>query len=163
MARCQNCPQNLFHVPFSMDRADDRFRRCERCVDLRARGNGAVGFRRMIEQFFRKLHRPGNVGRAPVKFAVDEIGAAPEEQPERRSHAKVVGEIGPGKFVPTRVIKREEQEADHPAVAGHSAFPHAQNRQWLAQHFRFVEKNVTEPATDDHAEERATRDEIAHS
>jgi len=48
-------------------------------------------------------------------------------------------------------------------VARHSAFPHTQDRQWLAQHFGFVEKDVTEPTTDDHTEKRAARDEVSDS
>src|SRR5215469_8450459 len=60
-----------------------------------------------------------------------------------------------------RVIKSESQQAEHPAVAGHSALPDAQDRQWLAQHFRLVKENVTEPAANDHAKERAAGDKVA--
>ena len=40
----------------------------------------------MIEQFFWKLHRPGNIGDASVKLAINEIGASAKEQSERRGY-----------------------------------------------------------------------------
>ena len=43
----------------------------------------------------------------------------------------------------------------------HPAFPNAQDRQRLAQHFRLVEENVAETSANDHAEQRAAGDEIA--
>ena len=61
-----------------------------------------------------------------------------------------------------REVKRESEQTDHAAVTGHATFPHAQDRQWLAQHFRFVEENVTEPATNDHAKQRRTGNEVGH-
>ncbi len=62
-----------------------------------------------------------------------------------------------------RVVKREQQYPKHPAVTRHPAFPDAQDRQRLTQHFRFVEENVPEPTANDHAEERATGDEVAYA
>ena len=59
-----------------------------------------------------------------------------------------------------RVIQTEEQNAHHAAVARHTAFPDAEDRHRLAQHLRFIEENVTESATDDHAEERTPGDVI---
>src|SRR6266571_1189732 len=88
--------------------------------------------------------------------------AAAKEQSERRGHTKIVAQVPPRNFVTTRVIKCESQQPDHSAVTRHSTLPNTQDRQRLAQHLRFVEKNVTEPPADDHAKERATSDEIAH-
>src|SRR4029077_5069199 len=39
----------------------------------------------------------------------------------------------------------------------------AKDRQRLAQHFGVVEENVAEAPTDDHAKQRAARDEVADS
>src|SRR5437868_3258196 len=47
-------------------------------------------------------------------------------------------------------------------MARHSAGPDIKNRPRLAQHFRFVEKDITEPPPNNHAEEGATGDEIRH-
>src|ERR1700730_2321494 len=79
MARSQDCVQDFFYFRLSMDRGDDRFGRVKRWVDLRAGGNGALGFGRVLEQLFGELHRPGNSRDATVKFAVDEIGDAAKE------------------------------------------------------------------------------------
>ena len=49
---------------------------------MRARGNCTICFRRMIEQLLWELHCPRDLCRAAVKFAVDEIGAPAEEQPD---------------------------------------------------------------------------------
>ena len=62
-----------------------------------------------------------------------------------------------------RVVQGEKQQTKHSAVAGHSAFPNAKDRQRLAQHFGFIEENVAEAATDDHAKQRAASDEVADS
>src|SRR4029453_5169790 len=95
-----------------------------------------------------------------VKLAVDEVGAAAKEQTERCSHNQVFAQVSPRDFVPMGIVKGEEQHPDHPAMARHSAFPDAPDRQWLAQHFRFVEENVPKPATNDHTEERAAGDKV---
>src|SRR6266545_1562077 len=47
-------------------------------------------------------------------------------------------------------------------MARHSAFSYPQDRQRLAQHLRFVEENVPEPATNDHTEKRAARDKVSN-
>src|SRR5213593_2333144 len=143
--------------------ADDRVRGGQRWINLRARRHCTLRFLRMIEQFFWELHCPGNIRDPPIKLAVDEISAAPEEQPDRRGHNKIIAKVRPRDFVPVRVIKSESQQAEHPAVAGHPAFPDAQDRQRLAQHFWLVEKNVAEAPAYDYAKERAARDKVAHS
>ena len=48
-------------------------------------------------------------------------------------------------------------------MARHAAFPDAQDRQRLAQHFRLVEENVAEPPANDHAKERAAGDKVAYA
>src|SRR5438034_472731 len=146
-----------------MHRADDRVRGGQRWINLRARRHCTLRFLRMIEQFFWELHCPGNIRDPPIKLAVDEISAAPEEQPDRRGHNKIIAQVRPRDFVPVRVIKSENQQAEHPAVAGHPAFPDAQDRQRLAQHFWLVEKNVAKATADDYTEQRATGDKVANS
>src|SRR5438128_843082 len=163
MARGQNRAQRGRDLWLTMDRTDNRVRRGQRWIDLRARRDGAIRFGGMIEQLLWKLHRPRKICDASIKFSVDEIGAAAKEQTNRRSHDQIIAQVHPRDFVPVRVVKSEEQQPKHPAVARHSAFPHSQDRQWLAQHFGFVEKDVTEPTTDDHTEKRAARDEVSDS
>src|SRR5439155_22499459 len=130
---------------------------------MRTCGHRAIRFGRMIEKLFWKLHRPRNICDAPIKFTIDEISAAAKEQTNWRSYDQIVAQVHPRNLVPMRVIKSEEQQPDHPAMARHSAFPHAQNRQRLAQHFGLVEKDVSEPTANDHTEKGAPRDEISDS
>ena len=144
-------------------RIDNRVRRGERRIDSHACRHRALGFLWMIEQFLWKLHGPANIRDASIQFAIDEIRAASKEQPDRRSNNEIVAEVSPRNFVPVRVVKSERQQAKHPAVARHAAFPDAQDRQRLAQHFWFVEENVADPSANDHAEQRAAGDKVAHS
>src|SRR5205823_1009213 len=157
----QNRAQRRYDLRLSMDSGDNRFRRGERWINLTARRNCAVRFCRMFEQFFWKLDRPGNAGNATVKLAVNEISAAAKEQTDRRSHAKIVSQIHPRNLMSVRVVKGEEQQPNHPAVARHSAFPYSQDRQWRAQHFGIVKENVTEPPADDDAEKSGAGNEVS--
>src|SRR6202011_4810393 len=50
----------------------------------------------------------------------------------------------------------------HAAVTGHAALPHAQDRQWLAQHLRFVEKGVTEAAAEKHSKNSVAENEVSY-
>src|SRR5437762_9531903 len=163
MPRRQNRAHCRYDLRLSMDGGDNRFRRGERWINLAARRNCAVRFCRVIEQFFWKLYRPWTVGNATVKLAVNEIGAAAKEQTDRRSHAKIVSQIHPRNLMSMRVIKGEEQQPNHPAVARHSAFPHPQDRQWRPQHFGIVKENVTEPPANDDAEKGGAGDEVSDS
>jgi hypothetical protein len=92
-----------------VDRIDDRVWRRERWINLRTSCYSPIRFLRMIEQFLWKLHCPGNIRDAPIKLAIDEVGAAPKEQTNRRSNDKVVAEIHPRDLVPVRVIEGESQ------------------------------------------------------
>src|SRR5438046_8408175 len=117
----------------------------------------------MIEQFLWKLHGPRNIRNASIQFPVDKVGAASKEQANRRSNDQVVAEVCPRDFVPVRVVKSESQQAKHSAVARHPAFPDAQDRQRLAQHFRFVEEDVTETYGNNHAKESAASNKVANA
>ena len=97
---------------------------------------------------------------AAVKLAVDEIGAAPEKKAKRCRNDQIIAQIEPGDLVSAGKIKSERQHSQHPAVTRHSAFPYAQDRQWLTQHFRLVEQNVTEAAAQEHPNQRRAGDEI---
>src|SRR5438477_12918080 len=88
------------------------------------------------------MHCPRNVGGASVEFAVNEVRAAPEKQTDRGSDHQRVPQICPGKFVSARVIKSECKNANHSAVTSHAAFPYPQDRERLAQHFRFIKEYV---------------------
>src|SRR5205823_15031853 len=92
----------------------------------------------------------------------DKVGAASKEQANRRSNDQIVAEVCPRDFVPVRVVKSESQQTKHSAVARHPAFPDAQDRERLAQHFRIVEEDLAEPSANDHAKECAAGDKIAH-
>src|SRR4030095_7873698 len=117
----------------------------------------------MVKQFLGKLHRPRNIRDPPVQLAIDEVSASSEEQSERRRYDEIVAEVQPRDFVPPRVVSLKQQQSQHPAVTRHPAFPNAQDRQRLAQHFRLVEENVAETPANDHAKQRATGDEIAYA
>src|SRR4029450_5188377 len=157
MPRRQDRAQSTRDLWLSMQRGDNRLRGRQRWINLPAGRDCALCFGRMIEQLFWKLHCPGNICNAPVKFAVDEIGAAAKEQTKRRGYDKIVAQVQPRDFGPMGIVKSEKQHPDHPAMARHSAFPYPQDRQRLAQHFRFVEENVPEAATNDDTEKRAAR------
>src|ERR1700693_5960959 len=109
------------------NRGDNRIRRSEGRIEFRASRDGLLRFADIFRELFRKLHRPGNIGRSPVKLAVDEIGAAPKEQTERRSDDEIIAQISPRKLVAARIKEREEKYAEHAAVARHSAFPDPQD------------------------------------
>ena len=74
---------------------DNRVRRVERRIDLRACCHRAFRFLGMIEQLLWKLHCPGNIRDAPIKLAVDEISAASEEQTNRRGDDEIITEVSP--------------------------------------------------------------------
>src|ERR1700757_70193 len=141
---------------------NNRVWRRECWIDSRACSYRALRFLRMIEQFLWKLHGPRNIRDASIQFAIDKVSAAPKEQANRRSNDQIVAKVCPRDFVPVRVVKSESQQAKHTAVARHTALPDAQDRERLAQHFRFVEEDVTEPSANDHAKECAAGDKIAH-
>ena len=86
----------------------------------------------------------------------------PKNRPSGAVTTRLSPRFSPRDFVPMGKVKSEKQHPDHPAMARHSAFPYPQDRQRLAQHFRFVEENVTEPTTNDHTEKRAARDKVSN-
>src|SRR5256886_106689 len=71
MARRQDRAQSGRDFWLAIHRADDRVRRSQRWIDLRARRDGAICFRGMIEQLLWKLHRPRKICDASIKFSVD--------------------------------------------------------------------------------------------
>ena len=123
--------------------------------------NCPVSERPVFNKLFGELHCPRNVRGASVEFAVNEVRAAPEKQTDRRSDHECVPQICPGKFVPARVIKSERKNANHSAVTGHAAFPYPQDRERLAQHFRFIKEDVADSSAEQHTEERRPSNEIA--
>src|SRR5438552_4913922 len=104
MTRRQNGAQRRRHSWLIADRTGNCFWRGQRGIDLRARCDCALGFLGMIEQYFWELHCPRNICDAPIKFAVDEIGAATEEQTDRRGNDQIIAEISPRDFVTVSVI-----------------------------------------------------------
>ena len=98
-------------------------------IDFRAKGDSLVCFCGIFEQLFRELHCPGGVRCPAVELAIDKIGASTEKQPDRRRDHEGVAKIHPGKLMPVRVIKTEQQNANHAAVTRHSALPYAQERE----------------------------------
>src|SRR5205814_10552362 len=111
-----------------MDGGDNRLRRGERWINPCARCNCAVRFRGMIEQFFWKLHCPRNASGASIKLTVNEIGAAAEEQTNRRCDDEIVAQIQPRNLMSMRVVKREEQQPKPAAMTRHSTFPNSQDQ-----------------------------------
>ena len=76
-------------------RGHNRIRRIERGIDLSAGRNRTLGLANIVGQLFRELHRPRDIRRASVKLTIDEIGAAPKKQTDRRCHHQVIAEIRP--------------------------------------------------------------------
>src|SRR6185369_8310957 len=107
MPRRQDRAQSTRDLWLSIQRGNNRLRRGQRWINLRACGDCALRFGGMIEQLFWELHCPGNICDAPVKFAVDEIGAAAKEQTERRGYDQIVAQVRPRDFVPTGKVKSE--------------------------------------------------------
>ena len=127
-----------------------------------------LGFIGLLDQRHRKLDRPRHAVRHPaVELAVDEIRHPPEEQPDRPDHTQAVGQTSPRDLVLFRVNPGEDRQSENPAMAGHPAFPHAQNQQRIMRQpippgFRdLIEKDVPQPPAQKHAEQRAGRDEVA--
>src|SRR5438034_7063352 len=100
MPWCQDRAQGSRDLWLTVHGADNRLRGRQRGINSRACSDCAVGFGRMIEQLFWKLHCPGNICHAPVKFAVDEVGAPAKEQTKRRGYDQVVAQVQPRDFVP---------------------------------------------------------------
>src|SRR5205085_7345520 len=136
-------------------------RRIERWIDLPAGNDRAFRLANVFSELFWKLHRPRDICHPTIKLAIDEIGAAPEKQTNWRGHNQIVAQIHPRDFLAPGIINREREQAEHSTVTRHSAFPHPKDRDRRAQHLRLIEQNVTEPATEDHAKERGTGDEVA--
>jgi hypothetical protein len=64
--------------------------------------------------------------------------------------------------VPPRIPQRVQHHAEDAAVRRHPPFPDAEENQRVAQESaEIVEQHVAEPAAEEHAEDGATRDEIA--
>src|SRR5437870_1224970 len=99
----------------AVHRIDNRVRRRECRIDLRAGRYCAFRFLGMIEEFLWKLHRPWNIRDASIQFAVDEVRAAPKEQANRRSNNQIIAQVRPRDFVPACVVKSESQQTKHTA------------------------------------------------
>ena len=89
------------------------------------------------------------------------LAQRPKNIPIGADDDKIVAEIRPGKFVPSRIKKREKKQTDDPAMARHPAFPNFENRKRLAQHFRLIKQDVSESASNHHAEKRSPGDKVA--
>ena len=69
------------------------------------------------------------MGHSAVELAIDEVRHPTEKQPERRDHAQPITEAGPSDFLLTGVKPGENHQPENAAVAGHAAFPNAENKQ----------------------------------
>ena len=98
-------------------------------------------------------HRPGHVGRAAPQFAVDEIGDAAEEQPDRPDRAGDVAE----RQDRNAALAREQHHGDHAAgeaaVERHAAVPQLHDLERMRGEMRqIVEQHVAGAAAEDDAE-----------
>ena len=111
----------------------------------------------------RELHRPRHGGRTPVEFAIDEIGQPSEAQPERSADHEVVAQPRPVDLVPPGIPKSVKHHPENPAVGRHAALPDADEQKRITHKaVEIVKKHVTQPSAEQHAEDGATGDKIAH-
>src|SRR5262249_16931796 len=101
----------------------------------------------------RKYQREGQVGRAAPKLAVDEIGDAAEENPDRSGRAGDVAEREDGQAAMAREQDHGEHAAEKAAVKRHAALPQLETLQRVRGEIaRIVEQDIADPAPEDDAE-----------
>ena len=123
---------------------------------------GLVELARMARQRARarKHHGPGHVGRPAPQLGVDEVGKAPEEQPDRRDRAGEVAERQDRDAAAPREQDDRDHAAEEAAVEGHAALPDLDDLGRVRGEVRrVVEQHVADAAAEDDAE-RHPDDEV---
>ena len=106
-----------------------------------------------------KHNAPGQIGRAPPEFAIDEVGDPHEKLAKRRRTADVVENPQERQLVAPSEIDDCDNEADEAAVKRHAPLPQLDDVGRVSKHFGLVEKHITEAAAENDAERRV-EDEI---
>ena len=100
-------------------------------------------------------HADGRIRHAAIELAVDEIGAAAEEQADRRGAGDEIDQRQEGDLLGAAEEQEGEDGAEHAAMEGHAAFPQAQYmRGMLNIIVRFVEEHIADAAAEHDAEHR---------
>ena len=104
---------------------------------------------------------PGQIGHRSPKLAVDEIGATPEEQADRRGDGSKVGKGPERDMRQARRHRAAEKHAYHAAVEAHAALVDREDLDRVAQVFAVaVEEAVSEARADVEAHEHAEDDRV---
>ena len=101
-----------------------------------------------------KDHRPRRQRRPAPQLAVDEVGDAPEEQPDRRRRRHRVADPEDRQSVAEREADDAGDDAEKAAVEGHAALPDGKDFSGMRGEVRrLVEEDVAEPPAEDDAED----------
>ena len=102
----------------------------------------------------RKHHRPGHVGHASPKLAVDEIAEPARGKAQRHERRDEIGDVEPALSPRSREEKERDEDAEEAAVEAHAALPDGEDLERVLEIVeRLVEQHVAEAAAEDHAED----------
>ena len=102
---------------------------------------------------------PCGIGRRAPQFAVHEVGAAPEEQPDRSPDATEVGQREVRNVREMRGDDSREQRADEPAVKAHAALREREDVGGMLQVVAVsVKQDVSQTPAYDNAHDNAQHD-----
>ena len=94
-----------------------------------------------------KDHRPVGIACTAEQLAIDEIGDAPEEKPDRYGCRYGIADFEKGDSAPPGEQRHGDQHAEQAAMEGHAALPDRQNFAGMGEvEFGAVEEDVTEPS-----------------
>ena len=95
---------------------------------------------------------PRNIRDFPVEFAVDEVGDAAKKKSQCGGSRNQITHGKKRDVVPARKQDECEQDSDEATVARHTALPHPQQREGIAENrLGLIEQKITEPPSEHHA------------
>src|SRR3546814_17649143 len=95
-----------------------------------------------------------SVARLAPQFAVDEIGDAPQEQPERHAARDIIVDAQPIEPLAAGQHDHRETGADDAAVERHPAIPQFEALERIEQHHGRLEQHIADTAAEDDADPR---------
>ncbi len=109
--------------------------------------------------------RPRRGALFPPDLAVDEVGDAPEAEPERRHAGDAVAEAHDIDSVAAAKQDRRQDHADEAAVKVHPALPDVEDPQWVVEDVgrllqELDEDNPSQPSADQHAKRRPNQEVV---
>src|SRR5262249_38656123 len=101
----------------------------------------------------RKYHGPRRIGAPAQQLAVDEVGNAAEEQPDRSGRAGDIAERENGNSAMTREQHAGQHAAEKAAVKRHAAVPELENFNGMRGEIAWVvEQHVADAPAENDAE-----------